>query len=246
MTIAEQIERAKTDYDKVYEAGQKASGGGYDEGFEAGKQAEYNRFWDNYQINGTRVNYQYGAFGGTGWNDETYKPKYPITAKYAYNMYMGCQVTEILGIDFSTVVELNGVFRECSALIRVGVVDGSTASNATACFSGAIRLQTIDEFIVNPSMTFLNTFANCKALANIVIGGTIGNDISFNASPLSKDSIISIITHLSDTTSGKTLTLMKSAVNTAFETSSGAANGSNSDEWNNLIATKSNWNISLV
>ena len=45
--------------------------------YDAGKQAEYDRFWDEYQKNGTRTNYYY-AFAGSGWNTKTYAPKYPI------------------------------------------------------------------------------------------------------------------------------------------------------------------------
>ena len=53
MTIAEQITRAKADYDEVYEAGQ---------------QVEYDRFWDMVTNNGTRTTYpfafSYGSLGG--------------------------------------------------------------------------------------------------------------------------------------------------------------------------------------
>jgi len=81
MTITEKIARAKTDYDEVYEAGyakgQAEGGGDYAQGFEAGKQAEYDRFWDNYQQNGERTNY-FGAFSGSAWSKETFKPKYTI------------------------------------------------------------------------------------------------------------------------------------------------------------------------
>lgn len=63
---------------------------------------------------------------------------------------------------------------------------------------------------------------------------------------LSKPSITSIINCLSTTTSGLTVTLSKTAVNNAFETSEGVADGSTSQEWLNLVATKTNWTISLV
>ena len=56
MTIAEQITRAKADLDEVYAAG---------------KQAEYDAFWDAYQSNGERASYE-NAFSGRGWNDITF------------------------------------------------------------------------------------------------------------------------------------------------------------------------------
>jgi hypothetical protein len=53
---------------------------------------------------------------------------------------------------------------------------------------------------------------------------------------LSKASIESIINALSSTTSGLTVTISKTAKEAAFT----------SAEWSALIATKSNWTISLV
>lgn len=72
MTIAEKITRAKTDYDEVYEAG---------------KQAEYDSFWDTFQENGGRYNYQY-AF--SGMPKELFKPKYRFQSnKTTEVMYYG-------------------------------------------------------------------------------------------------------------------------------------------------------------
>ena len=89
-------------------------------------------------------------------------------------------------------------------------------------------------------------FTGATALKNITVEGPIAYSISFKDCPLSKESILSVFNALSDTITGMTLTLKLLAVNTAFETSEGAADGSTSEEWNTLIATKSNWTISLV
>jgi hypothetical protein len=79
------------------------------------------------------------------------------------------------------------------------------------------------------------------------MSGVIGKDVSFgNSDKLTHDSIASIINTLSATTAGQSVTFSVTAVNNAFETSSGAADGSTSAEWNALVATKSNWTISLV
>ena len=72
-----------------------------------------------------------------------------------------------------------------------------------------------------------------------------GFDVQWSTE-LSKESIISIINALSDTTTALTVTLSKTAVNNAFETAKGNADGSTSEEWAALIATKQNWTISLV
>ena len=75
--------------------------------------------------------------------------------------------------------------------------------------------------------------------------GKINVSISFEWLALDKANTTSIINALSDTASGQTLTLNLAAVNTAFETSSGAKDGSTSTKFAALIATKTNWTIVL-
>jgi hypothetical protein len=90
-------------------------------------------------------------------------------------------------------------------------------------------------------------FYNCTDLTNLTMTGTIkanGMDLHYSTK-LSKASIISVINALSDTTNALKVQLSKTAVNNAFETSSGVADGSTSEEWTTLIATKANWTIAL-
>ena len=75
--------------------------------------------------------------------------------------------------------------------------------------------------------------------------GKINVSISFEWLALDKANTTSVINALSATTTGQTLTLNLSAVNAAFETSSGAKDGSTSTEFAALIATKTNWTIIL-
>ena len=114
-------------------------------------------------------------------------------------------------------------------------------------FNGCSSLTTIQQLDLT-SGSYINTmFTGCTSLVNLTMTGTIKSS-GFNVSPctkLSKASITSIINVLSSTTTGKSVTLSLTAVNTAFETSSGAGDGSTSEEWTTLIATKSNWTISL-
>ena len=53
---------------QVYDAGvaEGRAQGGYTEGFDAGRQAEYDAFWDTYQLNGTRTEYR-SAFSYYGF-----------------------------------------------------------------------------------------------------------------------------------------------------------------------------------
>ena len=90
------------------------------------------------------------------------------------------------------------------------------------------------------SQTVTTMFAsNHNSLKEIRFEGVIGDTISFSdATKLSKASMENTISHLSDTASGKTLTLSKTAVNNAFGSSTGT-------EWLALVASKPNWTISL-
>jgi hypothetical protein len=108
------------------------------------------------------------------------------------------------------------------------------------------RVVEIEKIITKESVTYASWFLNTN-LTEIRFEGIIGQDINFQWSTnLSLDSLMSIIEHISSTASGKTATFSKIAVNNAFETSEGLADGSTSEEWLNLIATKNNWTISLV
>lgn len=85
------------------------------------------------------------------------------------------------------------------------------------------------------------------ALRKIRFQGVIGLSLDLSEAPvLSAASIENVISCLSGSTSGLTLTLSAAAVNAAFETAEGAGDGSQSAAWAALIATKSNWTISLV
>jgi hypothetical protein len=136
-----------------------------------------------------------------------------------------------------------------SAVTHIGELDFSTVSSKdrTGLFNGCNHLVSIDKLVLPIGQTtFNNWFTNCTVLEHIIIEGEIGADISFQWSPLSGESIGSVVSHLSDSAAGKTVTFKLSAVNSAFETAEGAADGSASEAWAALIATKSNWTISCV
>ena len=192
--------------------------------YEAGKQAQYDEFWDAYQQNGTRTDYN-DSFRSVGWTKNTFKPKYDIRAKKANGLFSYSKIEQI---DV--------------------VVDVSGAGSITSTFSNCPLLHTIKKIVIDETLTFSSVFYNCPALVNLTIEGTIGkNGFSVQQSTkLSKASITSIINALSSTTSELTVTLSKTAVNKAFETSAGAGDGSTSAEWQSLIAPKSNWTISLI
>lgn len=202
--------------------------GGYDEGFEAGKQDAYNTFWDDFQNNGNRNHYYY-AFSYYNFDDSTYNPKYPIKT--------GTSNTGGQNLFYS------------SYGITDTKVDIEFEKTANGAFNSAKKLKTIRKMIVNENTTFTNTFNGAEALETINVEGTIGKAISLApCTLLTKASITSIINALSTTTSGLTLTLSEAAVNKAFETSEGANDGTTSAEWEALGGTNrecQNWTIAL-
>lgn len=227
--------------------------------YEEGKQAEYDRFWDAYQQNGNKQTYT-STFCGESWTPETFVPKYdvvPVTSAthlFGQKALMGCDLDEIAAnvgvrIDFSKSSHLSEVFFY-SGIAKVGVFDTRNAATVHNTFAYATLLETIRLLILKEdgSQSFNDaSFRNCVKLSDITIAGKIGFSINFQWSTLlSKDSIVSIANALSTTVSGNTLTLSQTAVNNAFETSEGAADGSTSDEWTALIDSKSNWTIILV
>ena len=192
--------------------------------YDEGKQAQYDEFWDTAQQNGNRTDYQC-AFAGVVWNDVTFKPKYDIKPTYGYQVFIRSRITDLKGIldkqgvvlDVSNARECYGIFSNCQWMTHIGELDFSYwNSSIQECFYYCLLLHTIDKLILGSNNSFLSTFTRCDALKNITIEGVIGNNISFSSSPLTKESITSIVNALSTTATGKTLTLKKTAVNEAF------------------------------
>lgn len=156
---------------------------------------------------------------------------------------------EIL-FDLSKITSAHSLFANAEKITRLPEINLVLCGAASSSiFTNCKALVTIDKLIVaanNASMS--GWFSSCAALQNMTIVGTIGTT-GLNlrwSTKLSKASITSVITALSATTSGLTVTLSNAAVNNAYETSEGAADGSVSAEWAELIATKTNWTITLA
>lgn len=260
-----------TGFTQGRETGEKT---GYTQGLakgkEQGKQAQYDEFWDAYQWDGTRTYYHMYGFGQGAWSFDNFYPKYDIkpndTCQYLFYGWINYKnytdypaVTGSLKkrleecgvvLDTSKATLIRSMFAftrftEIPTIDCTGLTDSSTSDNI---FSNNSQLVTIEKIIVAEYVKIERWFDACPALENLTIEGTIGQD-GFNvqwSTKLSKASIISIITHLSDTASGKSITISKTAVNNGFETSSGAADGSTSEEWVTLITAKSNWTINLI
>lgn len=174
--------------------------------YETGKQAEYDRFWDNYQDNGNRTNYEY-AFFGSGWNNETFKPKYdivPVTETFGLleNSRIQGDLAEIcekqgITLDFSKATKFELVFQN-SKFTRIGVIDASNGNRFNQVFYSCTNLETIDLLKLTEKIaSYNNPFIGCTSLQNIEIDGVIGANISFKDSILlTHDSLMSVINAL--------------------------------------------------
>lgn len=265
-TIAEKLVQIAENEKAVYQSGydKALEKGGYNQGFEDGKQAEYDAFWDAYQpYKGNAHYYQY-AFCNEGWNDETFKPKYDIVFARGYsgnNTFWSCAVTDLAAALERQKVKLDTTFCgfmsatfQLTKTKRIPEINCSHVheygNNLTNTFDSSL-VETIDKLIVTETLGYTNTFNKCANLKNIVFEGVIGQNINFQWSTLlTRASIESVVNHLSDTASGKTLTLSLTAIKTAFGADPHDWDGDGikdgwigSSEWIDLISTKPNWNI---
>ena len=244
MTNKENLLELAENVPKVYESGKKV-------GIEEGKKAEYDAFWDTYQANGTRVNYG-NAFGGVGWTDELFKPKYDMKPTDAYMMFRGTGITNIadlsVSLDFANTTNAQYMFQWAS-IQHIGVIDMRKTTNTVGMFAYCYSLRKIDKLIFKDDGTQKITsdmFTSDSSLEDIVIEGVIGTN-GFNvqwSTKLNKASIESVINALSADTSGLTLTLSKTAVNNAFGINvDDASTYPEGSEYYILRQSKSNWNI---
>lgn len=220
--------------------------------FEAGAKSEYDKFWDVYQEFGERRDYRV-AFA-VGWDDTIFRPKYDMRPTRTSQMFQYTRIVDLVGIlerqgvvlDTSASITGLQMFQSCNTT-RIPEIDARKMTNTSYMFGGGAKVQTIDKLIVSSTTELSSaTFSDATDLTNIIFEGTIARTIDLHWSPLSKASILSTIGCLSDTTSDLTASFSLAAVNTAFESSRGAADGSTSAEWLALIDTKPNWTISLA
>ena len=215
MDFTQQIERAKTDIDAVYQTG-------YEKGkAEGGSDGYYNEFWDSYQSNGNRLSYTDG-FAGMGWNNETFKPKYNINPNNCYRLFAESKISgdlvdilNNLNILFNTSQSTDMYYAfALSQFTHLGIISFESSTAINNSFRTASSLEIIDELIFKEdgSNTFNTPFMGCTALTTITkISGKIGNSIPFpQSSKLTDDTVDQIINALKDysgTTTQPTLTV---------------------------------------
>lgn len=180
--------------------------------FDAGKKAEYDHFWDVFQQNGERTNYD-SAFYGFRSSGNFY-PKYDITPTGNANRMM-----QYFGISDSEPIDLAARLEECGVKLdtskatnllqafywRLGVtrlpeISLVSATNTSLVITNNLLLRTIDKVIFSddgnqPSAS--SCLSANEKLVNVTVEGVIGKSINLAQShSLSAESAISIIEHL--------------------------------------------------
>lgn len=214
--------------------------------FDAGKEAQEKEFFDDFLYNADSA-FSY-RFAGAGWTAKTFQPKnkHMNVVGGSSMFFMSAIEVDLVehlkslnsSISFSNLgVGITQIFAY-SNFIRLGELDFRTLNGLNIMFNSCKKLVTIDllKIKTDGSQTFSTTFASCISLQNIIIEGVIGQNFDIKESPLTKESITSIVNALSSSTSGKTVSFLKTAKESAFTAS----------EWSTLIATKPNWTFSLA
>lgn len=187
-----------------------------DAAFEAGKQAEYDAFWDAMQGNGaeglTRV-----KFWDT-WNDKNFKPKYDIYANtdtFTNGEDTGNIATNITDLRPETIgvniywhlcTGFNFILRR-TAVKYIGVVDMTNATSGWCLFLEASELEYVEKVILPPkyikNITFKTHGFWCVKLKEIRFENYFYANVEFDdCKLLSHESLISILNALYDYTNG--------------------------------------------
>lgn len=237
MSIAENLEIIAENIPKVYEAG---------------KKSEYDTFWDEYQSNGNRTDYN-RAFCYLGWTNENFKPKYVIKPKDATQLFYRAsklvgEVEGVINCDFSECTNFTQTFQDMSKITRIGILDMRKATTVSNTCVYCSELVTVDKIIMNETTTSPGFVSDTK-LTNVTFEGVIGRNISFSASPLSVASMKSLITHLKDYNGSSeyscTLTLKSSAFSALEAEGATAEYNGVACTWEELVDNKK-WNLTLA
>lgn len=184
-----------------------------------GKNDEWTDFWDSFHASAYNQNKSgKGLYGGRGWNDKTFKPKYSFAPTNAENMFRDSNIQDLAGIlkkqgivfDFKDSIYFD-FFAYSSAITHFPPIDFRKADAKGYPFGYCTRTVSIEKVIYKDDGTtpFSNDFVNCTALENLVVEGVIGRngfDVRYSTK-LTHDSLMSIINALkdySDDTSGTT------------------------------------------
>lgn len=205
------------------------------------------QFWEAFHATaGASYSHKF-LFAGAGWNDETFSPTESLAPVIGEGLFRECKIVDLAGIlkrknvtfDFSKMTSCD-YLAYSSTITKFPLMDLSSATRLNYCFAYLLG-QTINlplKLSDSGQQPISSLFNNCAGLTELTLSGTVGqNGLNLQwSTKLSKDSVESVVNALSSSTSGLTVTFSKTAKETAFT----------DEEWAALIATKSNWTISLA
>ena len=215
---------------EVEKLGLDAMVDGVDKVHKAGKQAEYDRFWDVLQHNGGRVAYEYGFYRwGTA---DSFYPKYDIAPtnmqyfmQYFNNDANGGEPLDLAArleecgvrLDTSNAKNMSLAFYWTTGLKRLPAIDLSSCTSASSLFAYCNNLETIDKIIlpdIDTQVSLATAFFGSDKIKNITFEGVIRKSINLQNGSLTVESMLSVIRHLkgyAGTTSDGVYTLTFSA-----------------------------------
>lgn len=178
---------------------------GINEVYEAGKKVQDATFWNEFQRNGQRTNYSY-AF--RYWASQYIRPLNKIIIRNPVQ-YMCCDCKNLKELepeyfDFSGLVpnysdasngDVYALYTRCTSL-EIARDIGIPPCSYGWTYAYCSNLHTIEIMRVNENSKFDSCFAGASKLQNVTFEGVIGRSIAFSFSPLSVESMKSIITHL--------------------------------------------------
>lgn len=203
--------------------------------------------WHHIQQGGIRTDYSTYSF--RMFSEDIFKPAYDIVITgSAGTLFYGTRILNLrkalqdckVKLDISNATSISSGFAQSQLVIIPEITIPSQITNLSGLCSYCYNLHTIDKLTVHENITsYSGAFTRADVLKNIIVEGTIAASINFQNSPLSRESIESILAALSPTATGVTLTLKQAAVNAAFPGES---------EWDNYLAAvkPEGWTVSLI
>lgn len=175
----------------------------------------YDVFWDTYQQNGLRTNYD-RSFAGTGWTKALFEPKYKIIPTQGA-LYMAFAFTSISRID-ETVLDLTNIsVLELSFYGSNGrgkslehcEIDIPNVRRLQNTFQGNTAIETVVIKQLSPECVIDNyTFYQCTSLKNLQLTGAVGKNLNLSTCPnLTDESVASVLEALADLSDMQTQTL---------------------------------------
>ncbi|MBQ7097008.1 MAG: hypothetical protein IJN96_02945 [Clostridia bacterium] len=197
--------------------------------YEAGKDAQYNEFWDGFQQKGLRNDYAYAC---RYWDFEYIRPRHKVvpTAGGMAQIFLRCsnlKKVESKYFDFSKLPTPTGAstgnyytFQFCSNLEEIEDIK-MRGEYYSGTFHSCEKLHTIARLKILETTAFsANPFFNCYELANITIDGIIGTngfDVHWSTK-LSRNSILSILEACKKENAGVSITLPKKCIDANTDT----------------------------